>query len=313
MNPESPVSKVVARLRVQHPGKTEELFEIHPGQTLRIGRHNENDLIISDTKVSRYHAILSASKSGIVISDLSSLNGSFINGKRITAPVTLSSGDILLIGETSIGVELPRSKGVEDSIGITQAAEMQVVSVTVLLADVCSYTYLSEHLPAAEVTTMLQTWFNMVSAIVEAHGGIIDKYIGDCVMALWGQGQSDSVADARAAVQAGLLILERTAELAGTSAWQKYEVTTPWRCKISINTGEALMGPIGQGVARDYTVLGDSINVAFRLDSICSKSGYQFVCTGETAKLIGDSFPLKSLGEEVLEGKTAAVQLFTIA
>ena len=197
-----------------------------------------------------------------------------------------------------------------DSPG-TVVAEMRVVVVTVLTADVCSYTRMSEEFPAHDVTAMLQVWFRRVSETIEEFGGMVDKYIGDCVMALWPGDRADAAAHAARAGAAALAVQERTDALSATGPWPYHE-SRPWRCRISMNTGDALMGMLVGAGTRDFTVLGDTVNVAFRLNDLAGKVEKPIVLSAGTAALIEGEFALESLGPMPIEGRAGTVEMFQL-
>ena len=293
-----------------------ETIPLLSGHAFRIGRARANDLVIENGGVSRFHAIISASEAGVVLSDLSSLNGTQVNGRRITAPVDVGSGDILQIGSVKITIELGRrvtspNKDEDDTILSTTAHQMASVMVTVLVADVCSYTKMSQQLPPHDVADMLNRWFKKVGDAIHAHGGEIDKYIGDCVMALWRSPNESIERSAVSAIQAAERILRDTEQLAKDEAW-KYQDVHPWGCRVALNTGEALMGAVGTGGARDFTVLGDTVNIAFRLESLASSQGSSLAISEGTAKLVAQLLPLRSLGEVILEGRKNTLEVFTL-
>jgi adenylate cyclase len=305
-------------LEVKGPGPERGEIHLRAGDTLRVGRGATNDLVLEDVLVSRFHAAFNASASGVVLSDFSSLNGTFLNGRRITTPVQLRPGDVVTIGDTEIVVHPGTRRGDEDDAEMpsriasegTMMAGMKRVVVTVLLADVCSFTKFSEQLPPDDVASMLQLWFGRVSEAVEEFGGEVDKYIGDCVMALWWGVRRDAQDPASHAARAALAIRERTDALSAGS-WI-YHPSSPWRCRISLNTGAALMGTLGGTRARDFTVLGDAVNVAFRLNDLAGKIDQDIVISAETARLIEGEFVVDPLGCTPLEGRSGTVEIYRL-
>ncbi len=316
---------VIARLTVDRfpgedcrsPGEIQkaasQVYELAEGQTFRIGRAENNDLVLHNRKVSRYHAIITVSSFGVVVCDLSSLNGTFVNGARITTPVDLTSGDVLAIAETQVVVRIGQtSSSPDDSLhACTQPTQFTDVMVTVLLADVCGYTRLSQAFPGQDVAQMLDLWFRSVSQIVVSAGGQVDKYIGDCVMALWHGKKSEAPGFTASAVRAGAAIMTET-KLLSAAQW-KHHHSSPWRCRIALNTGEALIGVLGAAGRRDYTVLGDTVNVAFRLEENADKLQTDFICSQRTAQLAGDAVPMVGLGSIWLEGREEEVEVATLA
>lgn len=293
---------------------TREIIPLYEGQTLKVGRGRANDLVIENSSVSRMHAVFSASRTGIVLIDLSSLNGTFLNNKRIGTPVDLSAGDNVRIGNVKIGIELIRSSSQseeEESVVDTRTASMASSMVTVLVADICNYAKMSQALPAEDIADMLNRWFERVVDTVLGEGGEIDKYIGDCVMCLWRTSKEGVGEGAVRAVLAAEEILRETALLRENAQW-KHNAEYPWNCRVAINSGEALVGAMGGAGSREYTALGDTVNVAFRLENLASREGSSLVMTEATAGLVSDQLPVLSLGQVILEGRKDNIHIYTL-
>jgi class 3 adenylate cyclase/predicted metal-dependent HD superfamily phosphohydrolase len=185
------------------------------------------------------------------------------------------------------------------------------VGVTVLIADVCGYTKYSEQLPQADVAAMLNSWFEAVSLIIENSDGEVDKYIGDCVMAVWKEefgGTSDA---AIKAVLCASRIIAETDALSVSGVWPHHK-NFPWRCRVALNTGEALLGSVGGRKKRDYTVLGDTVNLAFRLEGLAGALGEKLILGQKTAEGIGGFMPLNSLGPQKISGKEEVVEAYSL-
>ncbi|MFN8390315.1 MAG: adenylate/guanylate cyclase domain-containing protein [Bdellovibrionota bacterium] len=320
--------RVVALLQVHYPrelseGQAElpstdstslitEVYQLYAGTTLRVGRAKTNDIIVSDRDVSRFHATFSASENGVVLSDLSSTNGTFVNGRRISTPVDILSADSVTLGNARIDVQLHYTDDMSQADGTrTALSELQTVEVTVLLVDIVGYTRHSQELPADAVAKMLRSWFELVGPIIVDHGGEIDKYIGDCVMALWRGSAATVTKKATSAVEAAIDIIRKTKELGLSENWP-YSASHPWFCRAALNSGTALFGAVGAGDRRNYTVLGDAINVAFRIESLAGKLKTDVILSQNTAVHVKDSFPLRPLGSFDLEGRTGETELFAI-
>ena len=282
------------------------------GGAFRVGRASGNDLALKDADVSRFHAVFYASKSGIVVTDLSSLNGTFVNEKRISAPFDLKSGDIVRIGRTRLVVSLVK-QCVDPTLSQdhTQLVGMRAVDITVLVADIRRYTTMSQQLPSDDVVQMLQRWCEMVSMVVRDFGGEVDKYIGDCVMAFWIAPHSKSSEAACQAVRASQTILKNTNALA--TEWQ-HETAHPWACRTVLNSGTAMMGVVAGGRGRDLTVLGDCVNVAFRLEHVASSLEQRLVISEATAQLLKQTdICCQEIGATELEGRSGGVRIFSVA
>lgn len=289
----------------QHVGGPITLTE---GQSLRIGRSRSNDLLLPDTKVSRFHAIVSASANGVVISDLASTNGTLVNGARMSAPVDLADGDEIQIGGYGLVVELHHAGDTSFSESArTALSEMLPFEITVLLIDLCGYTSMNQSLPEEDIAEVLGAWLQFSSAIVTRYNGVVDKYIGDCVMSLW-RSETRSQKDlAIEAALAGIDIVQSTLEETTFKNW-KHAALHPWQCRAVLHSGTALVGNVGG--RSNYTVLGDSVNIAFRLEGLADKFKEKFIVSEQTAMLLMPEIPLTNLGRFSLEGRSGMMNVF---
>ncbi|MEM9189261.1 MAG: adenylate/guanylate cyclase domain-containing protein [Myxococcota bacterium] len=178
--------------------------------------------------------------------------------------------------------------------------------VTVLFADVVAFTPLTDKLAAEEVVTILNELFTILTEIVFRHGGTIDKFIGDCVMAIWGapRSQADHAERALQAAQDMLQWLEL-----GNELWRERH-GVDIQLAIGIHSGEAVVGNIGSESRMEYTAIGDVVNVAARLESIARPN--QILITKETMTLAGDGFSYRELGGRELSGRDTSVELLEV-
>jgi adenylate cyclase len=178
--------------------------------------------------------------------------------------------------------------------------------VTVLFADVVAFTPLAESRPAEEVVTILNELFSMLSEIVFRHRGTVDKFIGDCIMAVWGApvAQADHARRALAAAEDMLRFLETANQV-----WSE-KLGVELRLAIGINSGEAIVGNIGSDKRMEYTVVGDVVNVAARLEAIAKPN--QILVAERSRELAGEGFQLISLGPHQLTGRTASTVVYEL-
>jgi len=146
--------------------------------------------------------------------------------------------------------------------------------VTTLFADVRGFTALSEQLPPEQVISMLNEWLELAAGVIEDEGGVVDKYVGDQVMAIFGAPLADDDHAARA-VRAGVRLRDVTADL---DRARRLRGDQPFTIGIGINTGPAVAGNSGSSKRLNYTVLGASVNAASRL---CSEAGAGELLVGE--------------------------------
>lgn len=178
--------------------------------------------------------------------------------------------------------------------------------VTVLFADVVAFTPLSEKLPPEDVVTILNELFTVVTEIVFRHGGTVDKFVGDCVMAIWGapREQPDHAQRALMAAEDMLRLVE-----AANAGWQQRFGATA-QLAIGINTGDAVVGNVGSETRMEYTAIGDAVNVAARLETIARPS--QILIAESTRSAAGDGFDYVEIGAREMTGRAEPVVLFEV-
>ncbi|WNG59630.1 adenylate/guanylate cyclase domain-containing protein [Archangium gephyra] len=179
--------------------------------------------------------------------------------------------------------------------------------VTILFADVVGFTRLSEAQSPETIVALLNELFTFATEIIQRRGGIIDKFIGDCVMAVWGSPQSHPD-DALRAVQAAE-DLRRWLDV-GNRRWRaRWGIEI--QLAIGIHTGPAVAGNVGSEKRMEYTVIGDTVNVAARIESMAQPG--QILVSEATRERIGDSgVELVPAGERQLHGRTAATRIFEV-
>lgn len=156
--------------------------------------------------------------------------------------------------------------------------------LTVMFADLRGFTALSETMPPAELAALINEFLSEMTDIVRAHGGTLDKYVGDAVMAFWGAPVGDE-AHARHAVEAAL------AMQAALPALNERFIKRGWPALslgIGINSGPMVVGDLGSRHRRAYTVLGDAVNVAARLQELSSHYGAGIVLGQATRQALGE-------------------------
>lgn len=181
----------------------------------------------------------------------------------------------------------------------------QRVPLTILFSDIRGFTSLSEKLPAEGVVEMLNEYLGAMTEIVFAHGGTLDKFIGDAVMALWGA-PLPAPDHARRAADCALAM---TAELERLNArWSQSGDAGGLRIGIGINTGEAVVGNIGSLKHKlEYTAIGDAVNLASRLEGLNKDMGTTIIISEATRAALGEGYDTAPLREVNVKGKEQAV------
>jgi adenylate cyclase len=180
----------------------------------------------------------------------------------------------------------------------------EVVEATVVFVDICGFTSLSETQPAATVVSLLNTYFDQIVKEVIAHGGYIDKFMGDAVMAVFrGEYHLDRAIDAALLVRAQL----QAAHNPLPDGTDYYPAVS-----IGINTGEMVSGNIGSASLKrlDYTVIGDTVNVSQRLQSAAKAN--QIVITEAIYERVKESFQCAPIGELKLKNKANPIMTYEV-
>ena len=183
--------------------------------------------------------------------------------------------------------------------------ESRSAELTVLFADVRGFAGIAERLPPGELAAFMNAYFSAMSDVIGMHRGTLDKYIGDAVMAFWGAPQDDPD-HARNAVLAAQAMLARLAVLNQDFAargWPQIAIS------IGINTGSMVVGDLGSSTRRAYTVLGHAVNVAARLQELCSAQGVS-ILIGETTHA-RSGLPARPLGQTALRSQRSELMIFS--
>ena len=185
-------------------------------------------------------------------------------------------------------------------------------TLTVFFSDIKDFTGISEQLTASSVVNLLNSYFGAVASVIHAHNGFIDKYIGDGVMAFWIPPFSAGDAHASDACLAALA----QQEAMGALRAQLPEITGMRRnppkltIRMGIATGEAIVGTIGASAARSYTVIGDTVNLASRLEDINKVYGSSVILSEETYRLSQNVIEARELDLVTVPGKTESVRIY---
>lgn len=180
------------------------------------------------------------------------------------------------------------------------------MSVSVVFADVVAFTPLAESRPAEAVVAILNELFSVLTEVVFRHGGTVDKFVGDCIMAVWGA--PVPVPDHAARALAAAEDMMRFLETASAEWRKKYDVEI--RLGVGVNSGEAIVGNIGSDKRMEYTVIGDVVNVAARLEAIAAPN--QVLVSAATRDMVGDAFSMRLLGERSLTGRKQATKVYEL-
>jgi adenylate cyclase len=184
------------------------------------------------------------------------------------------------------------------------------VQVTVLFTDVRGFTALVERLPAEVTIELLNDYLEAMAEIVFRHGGTLDKFIGDAVMAFWGAPLPDAHHAGRALAAA--MEMQQAAERIDR-AWAGRGLGQPFAIGVGVSTGEAVVGNVGSLSRKlDYTAIGDTVNLASRLEGLTRQHGAPILVSEATAAAAGLDFEFSDLGEVHVKGKERGVRILGV-
>ncbi len=186
-------------------------------------------------------------------------------------------------------------------------------NVTVMFCDIRGFTAMSEGLDARALTHLMNSFTSPMSDIITETQGTIDKYIGDCIMAFW-NAPLDDPDHAKNAVRAAQQIRRRLVDLNRSLMEEAAAAGKPYhelRVGIGINTGECVVGNFGSEQRFNYSLLGDPVNLASRLEGLCKLYLVDLVIGEETARMLDDRTQLE-LDLVTVKGKSQAVKVYTL-
>ena len=196
----------------------------------------------------------------------------------------------------------------------TLAVEGQRRVMTVLFCDVKGFTSASEGMTPQGLVKVMNRYFSVMSAPIRDHGGIIDKYIGDAIMAYWGPPFTEDADQARLASLAAIEMLARVASLRSEfpEILGVRSLPISFDIRIGIATGEALVGSIGSELMMSYTVMGDTVNLASRLEGANKVYGSRILVSEATVAGAADAIEAREIDRVVLLGQTEPQAVFEI-
>ena len=182
-----------------------------------------------------------------------------------------------------------------------------LIQATVMFADIRGFTTMAEGMAPHEVVEILNLYMTRMERLITEHGGILDKFIGDGIMAVFVPDESEERTDAVQAASAALAMQRAVAEL---NASGELPGDVALKIGIGLNSGLMVAGNIGSRDRMDYTVVGDEVNLAARLESN-ARAGSVLV-SATTARLLNDGFTLEAFGPLQVKGKSRSVEVFEI-
>lgn len=182
--------------------------------------------------------------------------------------------------------------------------EPKDLTATMLFADIIGFTRLSEQMPPRDINMILNQFFSRMTDIIFEYDGTLDKYIGDALMAVFGA-PMEKEGDEERAILAALKMREDLGQMRDQSIFEKQ-----FNIRIGINTGRVVAGNIGSPKRMDYTVIGDPVNIASRLESIAEPN--QILIGEETNRHVEGKFRINRVGSRLVKGKSIEIIAYEV-
>jgi len=253
------------------------------GGQCTIGRSPANAIVIDDKLVSRRHALIHRQDlDEFWLVDLGSGNGSLVNGRRVTLPTRVGENDVLMFGDTSLTFRQPATSA---ATAVTHSATIitaKNVNCWLLLTDIVGSTKLAAKLPSNEWATLVGTWAGECKRIIELHGGMISKYLGDGMLVIWPA--NDHPVEHVAGAMRKLQELQRAAP--------------PFR--LAVHRGDVCSG--GSRDLGEDPLSGLELIMLFRMERLASTLGMSLFVSEAAAGELAQHMKLRDAGQHELPG-----------
>lgn len=184
----------------------------------------------------------------------------------------------------------------------------ELTELTVMFTDIEGFTGIATTVPASVLVPQLTEYFNATAAVIVAHGGTIDKYLGDGILVLWGAPAKLPDAPLQAC-RAALALREAVANL--NQDWRRRGLPA-FETRIGIHTGPAVVGVLGSSERLTFTAFGDTVNVASRIEAYNKEVGTKVLVSGHTAAALNGYMVLRPMGEAALRGREGKLAVFEL-
>jgi len=264
--------------------------------SLSIGRHAACQVVIADDRVSRHHALIHAqSKGELLLVDLGSRNGTYLNDRRVQHPIRLRNGDRLLIGGALF---IYRQSGGAGRGGTTIRStrsttpdNLRSAECWLLVADVVGSTQLLRTTPPDDMAMLMGQWFLQSKQLVEAAGGTMNKYLGDGFLAFW---------------PVETVSLEGISK--GVDALRKLQEAAQPPFRFVLHRGMVSLG--GAASLGEEALTGLELPFVFRMEELASALGEASLVSAAASLSLKEGFPLGTAGEHTLHGFDGKFQFF---
>ncbi|MEY2554945.1 MAG: adenylate cyclase [Verrucomicrobiota bacterium] len=262
---------------------------------LTIGRSPKNVLILDSQKVSRRHAVINVQNIGeFWLIDLGSSNGTFLSGRRLHQPVRLCDQDQIIIGDRVFTFRQPEEITDEYRTTFAERTIREIANVPcwLLVADIENFTPLSRSLTSDKLATLIGGWVATCKEIIEAHTGMIDKYLGDGFFAYWRE-------DANAAKNVA----------AALDQLKQAQARNEPRFRLALHFGLVAIG--GVPSMGEESLMGKDVNFVFRMEKLAGSLKISVLTSTAGKDKLGPLINIESAGAHELKGFEGKFEFFS--
>lgn len=261
-----------------------------------IGRAALNTLVFDSVKVSRLHAIIHSERAGVFwLVDLGSSNGTFLNKRRIHEPARLRDCDQITIGGNTFTFRQsrdPSDRPRSTAPLLTLQEQIEEVPCWLLVADIKNFTPLTRELLSDKLATLVSSWLATCKDIIEKHSGVVNKYLGDGILAYWPdeEGMAKNIS-------------------AVIDAFKQAQTRGP-EFRFIVHFGSVAIG--GVASVREETLMGSEVNLVFRLEKLLASLGEPCGISDAAHAKLQQLLPSRPLGDYELKGFEGKRSLFAV-
>lgn len=268
-----------------------------------IGRNGkrDNQVELRDPTVSREHATIELSDSLFVLRPESDVAPTWVNAEVVRGMRVLQDEDLIQLGQQLLRFRTYRAN--------PKPRLLAPCDATILFSDIWDYTRLTEDRPLEQTIGQINEMYRGLGKVIVDHQGTLMTYLGDAMMAMFGQADGNHITHAVNAVRAALAMGKRLTEL--NADWAQRGMPQ-LRLGIGIATGEVMVGDVGLTGHREFAAMGDTTNLAARIEKLTREYDKQILVSGPTVSHLGQLFEVNPLGSTEIRGRRNPVEVFEV-
>jgi adenylate cyclase len=283
-------------------------------------------VLLSALAMRHWRPIVSAAAALAVIAAIAALDWALFTRMNTWLPAVAAAGSVIAVylafGGVAFLVERRRKGEIRRAFSLYVSPEVvdhvmahperlalggERRDVTMLFTDLAGFTSFTEQLGPEQVTRILNVHFSRATAIIKRHGGTVNRFIGDAIMAMWGA----PLDDPKQSIRACLAACEMQHDLEALRREFKAEGLPEIRMRVGVHSCNAIIGNLGSSDRFDYTAIGDGVNLAARLEGVNKLYGTGILLSGETVSRLQGELAVRLVDRVIVKGKSEPVDIYT--